>query len=75
VLRDGRKIREGRPGAYGRFLAHSLMVLDLDLPAYRAVQRAFVQRVAERGLLGGSGPVATSAICAGPGPRRTMGNS
>jgi predicted nucleotidyltransferase len=54
VLHDGRKIREGRPGVYGRFLAHSLMVLDTDLPAYRAMQRAFVQRVAERGPSGGS---------------------
>jgi predicted nucleotidyltransferase len=54
VLRDGLKIREGRPGAYGCFLAHSLMVLDTDLPAYRAMQRAFLQRVAERGLSGGS---------------------
>ena len=53
VLRDGIKICEGRSGAYGRFLAHSLMVLETDLPAYRAMQRAFVQRVAERGLSGG----------------------
>jgi predicted nucleotidyltransferase len=53
VLRDGIKIYEGRPGAYGRFLAHSLMVLETDLPAYRAMQRAFLQRVAERGLSGG----------------------
>lgn len=52
VLADGVKIREGRPGAYGRFLSHSLMVLETDLPAYRAMQRAFVQRVAERGLSG-----------------------
>lgn len=52
VLADGVKIHEGRPGAYGRFLSHSLMVLETDLPAYRAMQRAFVQRVAERGLSG-----------------------
>lgn len=54
VLHDGIKIHEGRPGAYGRFLSHSLMDLETDLPALRAMQRAFVRRVAERGLLGDS---------------------
>jgi predicted nucleotidyltransferase len=53
VLRDGVKIHESRPGAYGRFLSHSLMVLETDLPAYRTMQRAFVERVAKRGLSGG----------------------
>jgi hypothetical protein len=55
VLHDGAKLYEARPGAYGRFLSHSLMVLETDLPAYRAMQRAFVQRVAERGLSGVTG--------------------
>lgn len=54
VLHDGIKIHEGRPGAHGRFLAHSLTALETDLPAFRSMQRAFLQRVAERGLLGGS---------------------
>jgi predicted nucleotidyltransferase len=53
VLHDGIKIHEGRSGAYGRFLSHTLMMLETDLPAYRAMQRAFVQRVAKRGLSGG----------------------
>jgi len=53
VLHDGVKLHEGRPGAYGRFLAHSLTELETDLPAFRSMQRAFLQRVAERGLLGG----------------------
>ncbi|TMQ05751.1 MAG: nucleotidyltransferase domain-containing protein [Deltaproteobacteria bacterium] len=53
VLHDGIKINEGRPGAYGRFLARSLMVLETDLPAHRAMQRAFIRRVAARGLSGG----------------------
>ena len=53
VLQDGVKLHEGRPGAHGRFLSHTLMVLETDLPAYRAMQRAFVHRVAERGLSGG----------------------
>jgi len=53
VLHDGVKIHEGYSGAYGRFLAHSLMELETDLPAFRSMQRAFLQRVAERGLLGG----------------------
>jgi uncharacterized protein len=54
VLHDGRKIYEGRPGAYGRFLSHALMDLETDLPAFRRMQRGFVARVAERGLSGGS---------------------
>ncbi len=53
VLRDGVKIYEGQPGAHGRFLSHTLMVLETDLPAHRAMQRAFLRRVAERGLTGG----------------------
>jgi predicted nucleotidyltransferase len=53
VLRDGRRLHEGRPGAHGRFLSHSLMDLETDLPAYRAMQRSFLRRVAERGLGGG----------------------
>jgi predicted nucleotidyltransferase len=52
VLPDGIKVHEGRPGAYGRFLSHSLMNLETDLPTFRIMQRAFVQRVAERGLSG-----------------------
>lgn len=54
VLREGVKIHEGRPGAYGRFLSHALMALETDLPAFRQMQRAFVQRVADRGLSGAS---------------------
>jgi len=53
VLQDGVRLHEGRAGAHGRFLSHTLMVLETDLPAYRAMQRAFVRRVAERGLSGG----------------------
>ncbi|TMQ20236.1 MAG: nucleotidyltransferase domain-containing protein [Deltaproteobacteria bacterium] len=40
-------------GDPGRFLARSLMVLETDLPAHRAMQRAFIRRVAARGLSGG----------------------
>jgi predicted nucleotidyltransferase len=54
VLHDGIKIHEGRPGAHGRFLAHAWTELETDLPAFRRMQRAFIQRVAERGLSGGS---------------------
>ena len=50
VLRDGVKVHEASPGAYGRFMAHALMVLDTDLPAHRTMQRAFMQRVARHGL-------------------------
>jgi len=53
VLHDGVKVHEGSPGAHARFLSHSLMTLETDLPAFRAMQRGFVQRVAERGLSGG----------------------
>lgn len=52
VVRDGVKAYEARPGAYGRFLSHALLVLETDLPGYRRMHRAYVQRVAERGLLG-----------------------
>lgn len=52
VLRDGIKIHEGRPGVFGRFLSHSLMDLETDLPSFRHMQRAFVDRVAKRGILG-----------------------
>jgi uncharacterized protein len=50
VLHDGIKIYEGCRGAYGRFLSHSLIDLETDLPAYRHMHRAFVERVAARGL-------------------------
>jgi predicted nucleotidyltransferase len=53
ILRDGIKVHEGRPGGYGRFLSHSLMDLETDLPAFRRMQRAFLHRVADRGLSGG----------------------
>jgi predicted nucleotidyltransferase len=53
VLRDGIKIHESRRGVYGRFLSHSLMVLETDLPGHRAMQRAFLERVAKHGLSGG----------------------
>jgi hypothetical protein len=53
VLQDGVKLHEGRAGAYGRFLLHAHLVLETDLLAYRAMQRAFVERVAARGLSGG----------------------
>src|SRR5262245_15162002 len=52
ILRDGIKIRERSPGAYGRFLSHTLLILETDLPAHRAMQRAFVHRVAQHGLSG-----------------------
>jgi uncharacterized protein len=52
VLHDGVKIHEGRPGSYGRFLSHTLTDLETDLPALRSMQRAFLRRVAERGLTG-----------------------
>lgn len=53
MLQDGVKLHEGRAGAYGRFLLHAHLVLETDLLAYRAMQRAFVERVAARGLSGG----------------------
>jgi predicted nucleotidyltransferase len=54
VVRDGVRAYEARPGAYGRFQSHSLMVLETDLPGFRRMHRAFVQRVAQRGLSGGA---------------------
>lgn len=53
VLREGIKIHENRPGAYGRFLSHALTDLETDLPSFRRMQSAFVERVADSGLTGG----------------------
>lgn len=50
VLRDGVPVFECEPGAYARFVSRSLAELETDLPNLRRMQRAFVERVATRGL-------------------------
>jgi predicted nucleotidyltransferase len=50
VLRDGVCALERSPGAYARFVSASLADLETDLPNLRLMQRAFVERVASRGL-------------------------
>jgi predicted nucleotidyltransferase len=50
VLRDGVPIFEREPGTYARFVSRSLAELETDLPNLRRMQRAFVERVAARGL-------------------------
>lgn len=50
VLRDGVLVFEREPGAYARFVSRALAELETDLPNLRLMQRAFVERVAARGL-------------------------
>lgn len=54
VVTEGVPVFERHPGAYGRFLSHTLADLETDLPAYRRMNRAFVDRVARHGLTEGT---------------------
>lgn len=51
VLREGVPVFERERGAYARFVSAALAELETDLPALRMMERAFVERVATRGLL------------------------
>lgn len=51
VLRDGIPVHQSPVGAWGTFIAQSLCDLETDLPSFRRMQDAFVERVAARGLL------------------------
>jgi hypothetical protein len=61
LLRDGIKLYE-TPGAYGRFLASDLTKLESDSPGLRLMGRAFLKRVAERGLAASPSVRVTSEI-------------
>jgi predicted nucleotidyltransferase len=50
VLRDAVCVHQQAPGAWGTFLSRALTELETDGPAFDGMQRAFVARVARRGL-------------------------
>lgn len=50
VLREGRRIYERTPGAAATFASRARSVLDLDGPSYDLMMRAFMARVAQRGV-------------------------
>ena len=52
VLRDGAVVFEGSPGAEGRFRSKTLSMLETDRPWYERMEKAWLKRVAERGILG-----------------------
>lgn len=50
VLREGRLVYEQRPGMAATFASHARSIVDLDGPGYDRMMRAFLARVAERGV-------------------------
>lgn len=52
VVRDGIVVFERRPGSEATFRSRALMTLETDRPWYDRMQRAWLKRVAERGILG-----------------------
>jgi len=49
IIRDGRVIHEGRPGASARFRARGLSTLETDRPWLEIQQRAFLAHLASGG--------------------------
>ncbi len=49
IVRDGRVIHEGRPGASARFRARALSTLETDRPWLELQQRAFLAHLATGG--------------------------
>jgi predicted nucleotidyltransferase len=52
VLREGVVLFERTHGAEARFRSHALSMLETDRPWYERMQKAWLKRVAERGILG-----------------------
>ena len=50
VMSEGRRIYERAPGMAATFASHARSVLDLDGPNYDRMMRAFMARVAQRGV-------------------------
>ena len=50
LVRDGVVIHEGAPGAAAQWRSHTLAQLETDRPWYERMSRAWLARVAERGL-------------------------
>lgn len=54
IVRDGIVVFERSPGAEARFRSRALSTLETDRPWYERMEDAWLARVAERGILGGS---------------------
>lgn len=52
ILRDGQVVFECKPGAAATLRSRLLASLEVDRAWYARMQRAFLARVAERGILG-----------------------
>jgi predicted nucleotidyltransferase len=50
ILRDGKLLHEGEPGAYATWRARALTILDIDGPGYARMRDAWLERVAGRGV-------------------------
>jgi predicted nucleotidyltransferase len=50
VLRDGKLLYEGEPGAYATWRSRALTLLDIDGPAYTRMRDAWLERVARQGV-------------------------
>jgi hypothetical protein len=54
IIRDGVVVFEAEPGLGARWRTKSILVLETDLPGYRRMSRAFMRRVANRGIFDGA---------------------
>jgi uncharacterized protein len=52
IVRDGVLVRERERGAGALFRSRALATLETDRPWYERMQRAWLERVASRGILG-----------------------
>lgn len=46
IARDGIFVHQGRPGAAGRWLSHTLMILETDRPNYERMRDAYLRKLA-----------------------------
>jgi predicted nucleotidyltransferase len=52
IVRDGVAVFERSPGLEATFRSRALIMLETDRPWYDRMQKAWLKRVAERGILG-----------------------
>lgn len=52
IVRDGVAVFERSPGLEATFRSRALITLETDCPWYDRMQKAWLKRVAERGILG-----------------------
>lgn len=52
IVRDGVAVFERSPGLEATFRSRALITLETDRPWYDRMQKAWLKRVAERGILG-----------------------